>query len=163
MKKLVLLLALACIAIACVPKGTTVYVLRHAEKASDDPRDPSLSPAGLARAQALLEAIPPSRVDAVYATEFLRTQQTVFPLADKAGLVPEVYRASDTSKLLKQLQEQHQNQTVVVCGHSNTVGQILAGLGVRQRVKLGENDYGDLYVVRIVDGSATMEHRRFGR
>ena len=155
--------AVALGALACVPKGTTIYVLRHAEKSNDDPRDPSLSPEGLERAQALATAIPPARVDAVYATEFLRTQQTVFPLAEKARLVPEVYSSKDPSKLLRQVKEKHQDQTVVVCGHSNTVGEILAGLGVRERVSLSESDYGDLYVVRIVDGLATLERKRFGR
>ena len=163
MKNILLLAALLVAPVACVPKGTTIYVLRHAEKATDDPKDPALSEAGMERAKALVTAVPAARVDAVYATEFLRTQQTVFPLAEKAGVIAEVVRAAETPKLISVIKQDHQNQTVVVCGHSNTVSDILVGLGVRERVTLGESDYGDLYVVRIVDGLATMERRRFGR
>jgi hypothetical protein len=36
---------------------TTVAVVRHAERADDDPRDPHLSAAGHARAEALAEAL----------------------------------------------------------------------------------------------------------
>ena len=54
---------------------TTVFVIvRHAEKASNDPKDPSLSEAGHARARRLTERLAVQRMTAVYATGYRRTQ-----------------------------------------------------------------------------------------
>lgn len=161
-RRLRLLLVLLLAATGCMPKVTTVYVLRHAEKAPDG-HDPPLSDAGQARAEALERAIPPKRVDVVYATQYLRTQETVYPLAAAAGLQPEVYPADHVEQLAKLIRTKHRNQTVVVCGHSNTVGPILRALGVHSKVPLAEDDYGDLFVVTIGESKVSMQRRHFGR
>ena len=66
--------------------ATTVIVVRHAEKATDDPRDPSLDAAGRLRAQALAAALEDAGVTALYATQYKRTRATVEPLAQRLGL-----------------------------------------------------------------------------
>jgi broad specificity phosphatase PhoE len=66
---------------------TTVIVIRHAEKKIEpDNPDPDLSPAGQARAQELVRMFSDAGINAIYATQYKRTQQTVKPLADKLGL-----------------------------------------------------------------------------
>ncbi|MFY0534577.1 histidine phosphatase family protein [Nannocystis pusilla] len=60
--------------------------MRHGEKAADDPSDPSLSPAGEARAKALAELLGHAGVTHLFASEYRRTQATLRPLADAAGL-----------------------------------------------------------------------------
>src|SRR5882724_305486 len=66
---------------------TTVIVVRHAEKNIEPSNpDPDLSPAGQARAQELSRMFGDAGVNAIYATQYKRTQQTVKPLADKLGL-----------------------------------------------------------------------------
>lgn len=65
----------------------TVILIRHAEKIID-PNNPDvdLSPAGQVRAQELTRVFGDAGINAIYATQYKRTQQTVKPLADKLGL-----------------------------------------------------------------------------
>src|SRR6266481_4067169 len=66
---------------------TTVILIRHAEKVID-PNNPDvdLSPAGQERAQELVRMFADSGINAIYATQYKRTQETVKPLADRLGL-----------------------------------------------------------------------------
>ena len=79
------LLAFALAIMACLPAladaDVLVVVVRHAEKSTNDPRDPDLDAAGQARARALAAALAGSRLDAVHATQFKRTRQTAAPAA----------------------------------------------------------------------------------
>ena len=67
--------------------ATTIVVVRHAEKSTDDPRDPSLSAAGQQRAQDLRIALKDAGVSDVYVTQYKRTRQTAEPLGVGAGLI----------------------------------------------------------------------------
>jgi hypothetical protein len=49
---------------------TMIIVVRHAEKSSDDPKDPSLSEQGNARANKLAEVLKNTDLKAVYATQY---------------------------------------------------------------------------------------------
>ncbi|QCW25685.1 histidine phosphatase family protein [Lysobacter enzymogenes] len=69
------------------------YILvRHAEKASDDPRDPTLSAAGLERAQRLAARLREEPLGAVYVTGYRRTCRPASPPRGH-GLTPIVYDA----------------------------------------------------------------------
>ena len=65
---------------APAPSGSPlVFVLvRHAEKAAGDPKDPSLSEIGLARAQRLAVSLKDAPVAAVYATAVSYTHLDVY-------------------------------------------------------------------------------------
>src|SRR6185436_2612241 len=57
---------------------TTVILVRHAEKVIDpNNSDPDLSPAGQARAQEIVRIFSDAGINAIYATQYRRTQQTV--------------------------------------------------------------------------------------
>ena len=71
----------------------TFVVVRHAEKATDDPENPGLSAAGRARATALAERLRDAPLVATYATEFRRTQQTAQPAAALHGVPVQAYFA----------------------------------------------------------------------
>jgi broad specificity phosphatase PhoE len=66
-------------------QATLVIIARHGEKA-DTTQDTPLSPAGEARAAALARALADTRLDAVFVTEFVRTQRTGGPAAAARGL-----------------------------------------------------------------------------
>src|SRR5260370_27288229 len=101
---------------------TTVILVRHAEKVIDpNNTDPDLSPAGQARAQELVRMFGDAGINAIYATQYKRTQQTVKPLADKLGLPVNQVNSKSTADLLAQIRSQHSGQVVFIASH-NTSG-----------------------------------------
>src|ERR1700674_2131209 len=92
---------------------TTVILIRHAEKVID-PNNPDvdLSPAGQTRAQEIVRMFGDAGINAIYATQYKRTQQTVKPLADKLVLPVTVVNSKSTDDLLAQIRAQHSGQTI---------------------------------------------------
>lgn len=136
--------SLALAALAPSTKTATaqaVVVVRHAEKASETERDPVLSPAGEARAAALDSAVSGLRFSAIIVTPFQRTRQTAAVVARRNGLTPiEVPVGSGgvaAHALAVATEAARHTGNVLVVGHSNTVGEIVAALG-------GSRDIGDL-------------------
>jgi hypothetical protein len=65
--------------------ATTIIFVRHAEAAGGDPRDPPLTPTGVARADALAKALSGAGVSAVYSSQFNRTRSTGEAVAKAEG------------------------------------------------------------------------------
>ena len=64
MKKILFFLLLVFVTSAGIAQTTTTFILvRHAEKGTDDPRDPDLSDAGKQRAQVLANLLKETKVD----------------------------------------------------------------------------------------------------
>jgi broad specificity phosphatase PhoE len=130
---------------------TTVILVRHAEKGTDDPKDPELSEAGKQRAQRLAQVLKQTRVDAIYSTPYKRTRNTVAPLAEAKGLSIVTY---DPSKLeeVDQLLQKFAGGTIVVVGHSNTVPGIANYLtGKNEFQNFDESDYDNLLLITLVE------------
>ena len=141
--------------------GVTYVLLRHAEKAND-PRDPSLSEAGVKRAERQAERLRYMPVVAVYATPFRRTQQTAAPIAREHRLAVTSYDARETAPAFAaRLRAAHDRGTVVVVGHSNTVGAIAQALCGCVIAPTAESEYGRRITVTVLpDGRATVDDRR---
>ena len=120
-----------------------IFLIRHAEKATDDPRDPDLSDAGRARADALATMLGQARVSHLFATEFKRTQQTLAPLAARAKVAIEPVPAGRTDELLSKLRALPAGAVAVVAGHSNTIPAIAAALGGRLE-RLEASPHGEM-------------------
>lgn len=152
-----MLLSAGCLSVPT--PGATYIVVRHAEKASADPRDPALSDAGRSRAEALAAQLHDLPVDAAYATGYRRTQQTTAPAARTHGLVVRTYDAKlPAAAFVARLRRDHPSGTVLVVGHSNTVPGIVAALCACAVASIDEGTYGGRYDVRIAgDGRATLE------
>ena len=124
----------------------TIFLVRHAERAdtsSAAASDPNLSAAGYERTQALANGLKDAKISAIYTTEFKRTQETAAPLARSLGIRPEVIFAKQTATLIAKLRASHGN--VLVVGHSNTLPQISAALGISSRITIAESDYDNLF------------------
>lgn len=147
----------------------TVFVVRHAEKepvAADAPeaakKDPPLSRAGQLRALGLADDLPVAELDAIYVTDFQRTRQTAAGVAAVTGLEPIVYPGQDAAGLATRLRKRTGEQVLVV-GHSNTVPALLEALGVTEPIAVRDDQYGDLWIVRVQGaGVVELEVRRFG-
>ncbi|MCC6409185.1 MAG: histidine phosphatase family protein [Planctomycetes bacterium] len=109
----------------------TVILVRHAEKASDDPRDPTLSDVGTARAARLAKMLASSGVQHVFASEFKRTRLTVEPLANAAKVAVEVVPAGKPEDLVAKLRALPPGAKALVAGHSNTVPKLAELLGAK--------------------------------
>lgn len=139
-----LLLVTAACATTPEPPTPSWYVMRHLQKA--DGQDPALSEEGRRNADrliGLLEKDPPA---AVYVSATRRARETGGPLAAQLGLTPREYDPRDTPALVARLKAE--TGTVLVVGHSNTVPEIVGGLGGARPADLGEGDYGDIFRVR---------------
>jgi len=139
--------------------ATTIYVVRHAEKANDGD-DPPLTHQGLARAEALAVLMAEEPLVAVYSTPFQRTQQTVAPAAAGHGLIVTDY--DPRSDLPALVLDQHVGAVVLVAGHSNTVPSIVAGLGAPEQPEIPHEHYGDLYRVTRVGDEVELVIERYG-
>lgn len=148
--------------------ATVVVVVRHAEKGADDPRDPTLSDAGQARAESLALTLEGAGLDAVYSTQYKRTQLTAAPAAEAAGLTVQV-RPIDASNaaaydadLLREIRALPPGSTVLVVGHSNTVPTLVEAFGGTPQADMPETEFDRYSVVVLpVEGDARVITTRY--
>ena len=131
-----------------------VFVVRHAEKASDsnEPGVP-LSRAGQARARKLAAVLARAGVTAIYSTDMVRTLATAEPLARALKIPARKYSAKNAkgepnpAPLVRKLRAEHGKDTVLVVGHADTVPSLLKALGCREEIEIPSGQYDDLFVV----------------
>jgi hypothetical protein len=139
-------------------KITTVYVLRHAEKASEPRRDPPLSVAGMQRAEGLAWFMDEVPLSAIYSTRRLRTMQTVAPTARLKGMDVRVASHKNGAALARRILQRHLGRHVLVASHADTIPEILEGLGYDDDVSIG--GYGDVLVVSVPERGEVKLQRR---
>ena len=128
-----------------------VVLVRHAEKAQDDPRDPNLSEAGHRRAQAVAAMFGPAGVTHLFSSEYRRTRQTLAPMAEESGLEVKVIPAEDGEAQVAALRELPPGSVAIVAGHSNTVPALVRGLG------------GDLQGTEQTEHGEMLQHEEYDR
>jgi broad specificity phosphatase PhoE len=151
----------------CTTTVTPVYLLRHAEKGYGT--DPNLTPAGQARAEELRRILENVFVAAVYSTDTNRTRQTAQPLAAHKGLTTVIYSDSSVAGTIL---AHHEEQIVVVVGHSNTVPQLITAFGGTTPYSLiPGNEFDNLFLLIVEEekgfGSGTVRktkvfHMKYG-
>ena len=124
-----------------------IFIVRHAEKASSTDPDTALAMQGEDRALALARLVRSAGVSHVFATHLKRTQQTVEPLVEQRGLTTTIVHADKTVELIKALRDLPQDAVAVVAGHSNTIPDILKGLGITTKVDIKDDQYGRVFLV----------------
>lgn len=128
---------------------TTALIVRHAEKAATPSNDPPLSPAGEERAQTLVRVAGDAEITAIFATQFIRTQQTVQPLAAHLNLQINQVDAANVEGLVNQILSDNAGEVVFVAGHSNTIPQIIEKFGGGTISPIVENEFDNLFVVTV--------------
>ncbi len=155
-------------------KVTTVFLVRHAEKASDPGQDPPLSEAGKQRAEALARLLQNAGVKGIYTSQFQRTKLTAEPLAKRLGItvgaVPLSVKPSNprevTDESIRELTkkvEAHAGEAVLIVGHSNSVPDVIRMLGGDSVPKIDESKFDDLFVVTVyAGGRAKVVQLKYG-
>lgn len=150
------------------PPVTTIILVRHAEAVTGAGADPVLSDAGIARANALAEALKDAGVTAVITTQYRRTVLTGEPLAAaaKAPLVSTpVQGALDghVRDIVQLVHAKHAGGTIVIVGHSNTIPALVKGLSGADVGEIAHDAYGHLFVVTTdTPGTGRVVRARYG-
>lgn len=155
MRRLVIIFAITIAFVAGASaqhRKLTVVLIRHAEKdvsATADKVNPVLTPEGNQRAESLIKAVKKYKLDAIYSSDFIRTRETVAPLAAKRGLQVQIYNPRE----LKQMSEMIMTgkiKRLLIVGHNNTTpGLANLLLGRDEFTTLPESVYDKIYVVKI--------------
>lgn len=142
-------------------QDTVVVLLRHAEKAHKGDAA-QLSEAGQRRAAALPGQFTSYHPVALFASNLRRTQQTLTPLSKALALPLQIYDRGMEQALGRRILILYTGETVVVCGHSDTLMVLLEALGYP--LPFAEVRSFDRYwVLRIKEGSGEVslqEHRQ---
>jgi broad specificity phosphatase PhoE len=145
------------------PGPSVVFVVRHAERGTDDPRDPTLSEAGRRRAIELARVMTDVGITALFATEYKRTQETLAPLATALGQKTTIIGGGATDSLVGAIETLPAGSRVIVASHSNLVHLIVKRLSGVEVKPLTDVDYDRLYLITLTGkGTGSVAVLRFG-
>lgn len=135
-----------------------VYLIRHGEKELSG-TDPVLTPEGRQRAADWAEMLRNVGLDAIITSDALRTQETGGIIANALGLEINALPKGDVAGLVDSLEFDHEEETVLIVAHAETIPQILEYMGVLEDVAIDQSEFGNLYVVlRSSSDSPTYIH-----
>ena len=146
-------------------KATKIWIVRHAEKQTIDPKNanPALNAEGEKRALALAEYLQKEKIDYIFSTDYIRTKQTAALLAQQKGLEIETYSTKNHAALVQKIKSFAQGKNSLIVGHSNTVLEILELLGGQPPVKsLTDDDYDFLFKLSLKGDKVKVKTGRFG-
>lgn len=142
---------------------TAIFVLRHADRAVGAD---SLSDAGKRRAQSLAGMLADTGVSVAYCSDARRTYETLAPLKQRLGdslTIHEVSAAdpggtnAHVQSVVAAIKALPSDTVAVAVSHSNTVRQIIEGLGGGSDAKIAETEFDKLFLlVRCADGQNTL-------
>jgi broad specificity phosphatase PhoE len=149
--------------------STTVIVVRHADTDAamagpDD--DPPLNARGRARAELLADFLEDvdvvGSVNAIYASDKRRTQETAAPLAKRLNLDVQIADHLDTEDFMDHVVREHSGDIVLIVSHSNTIAPLIDELhGSKRLPPFGPDDFGELYIVTIPRPLGKVKTLRF--
>lgn len=144
MKKLKILLFSA-IVFGMTSCTTTIYLVRHAEKIDQSP-NAVLSNIGLQRANVLRDSLLNKGIDSIFASTYLRTQQTAQPLATALHLQTVIYKNDTSVQFIVNLNKV-KGKSFLVVGHSDNVPEMVNAL-TGQTVTIPDSVFNKMFIVR---------------
>ena len=137
--------------------STTVIFVRHADTDAsmagpDD--DPPLNARGRQRAELLADFLEnvdvTGSVNAIYASDKRRTQETAAPLAKRLNLKVEIADHLDTDGFMRHVLRDHSGEIVLIVSHSNTIQPLIDELHGSKNLKpFASDEFNRVYVVTI--------------
>jgi phosphohistidine phosphatase SixA len=134
----------------------TVILIWHAERTQDGTDDPELNVVGCARAEELLHVLADAGVTSIVVSRFRRSQQTAEPIATKLPLQPST--KTENVEVIAAIRALPTASVALVVGDSNTVPQIIAGLGGPSLDTLDDAEFDNLFVL----SNGRLTHLRYG-
>lgn len=159
MQSRILLFLLICCLTACTTapvsqENYNLYLVRHAEKQTDDGRDPELTEAGMHRAENLAGWFEDKDIRYVWSSDYKRTRDTAKPTLSKLGLKLKIYDAHDLSALSETLLSNQDNALIV--GHSNTTPELARLLCDCDIDDMDDSEYDRLILISIDSSGARV-------
>ncbi len=105
---------------------TTIYLVRHAEKATGP--NPNLLPAGEVRAQTLSQLLADKKINQVLTTDSNRTRQTAQPTAGRFNLPLTIYGKDTIPGFVASLKNSW-GKNILIVSHSETIPVIVQEFG----------------------------------
>lgn len=141
---------------------TSFILVRHAEIPTGG-SDPSLTEAGLERAEKLASILSEMELDGVYSTDYNRTIQTATPTADNQGLTILSYGGFDHNEVIDDILESMSESKILIVGHSNTTPNFLNALiGTSSYPNLPEDAFDNLFIVNTKSkGDSEVIHLKY--
>ena len=138
-------------------QSTTVIFVRHADTdaAMGGPNDdPPLNARGLQRAELLADFLQKvdvtGSVNAIYASDKRRTQETAAPLAMRLNIPVEIDDHLDTKGFMDRMKRHHGGEIVLIVSHSNTIQPLVDELHGSKNLKPFASDvFNRLYIVTL--------------
>lgn len=142
---------------------TTIWLVRHAEKADTPTNNPPLTRLGQQRAKELLRNLKREKIKAIYVTDFMRTKQTAQPVASQFGITPQVYDPANSKRFAETVLAHNKGKNILIVGHSNTLVSLIVALGCEQPfTTLNDDDYDILFKVTVKNDKASLEMSYYG-
>lgn len=126
--------------------GKYVFLTRHAQKDTIG-MDPGLSGEGEATATRLASILQSTPLKQIYNTHFRRVYLTVRPLSELKTIGLQRYEPGDQQTLVDDLVNRDEG-VYVVCGHSNSIPQLIGLLGGTPP-KIDEDQYEEIWLVEM--------------
>lgn len=127
-----------------------VIVVRHTEKAATPKENPPLSPAGEARARALLDALRDAGLTTIITTDQQRTRLTAAPLLDalhlQGQIIPRTEKPKADARAIAAA-VRRAGGTVLVVSHQLTIPHIIAALGGPAMPTMCDVEFSNLYIL----------------
>ena len=136
----------------------TIYLVRHADKVSDE-TDALLSDAGHRRAECLANTLADARIQEIFTSDLQRTQQTAAPLAEQLHLKPVAIPLSRPDKLIEAIRS-GKAANVLVVWHDAALPKILHALGAPEIPPIAHTEY-DRFFILTLDGNEKHPTTRF--
>nr|WP_294903293.1 phosphoglycerate mutase family protein [uncultured Lacibacter sp.] len=143
----------------------TIYIVRHAEKATANANmssDVPLSAEGSQRAQNLKTLLQGHDFAAIYSTPYIRTKTTAQPLSEAKQLPVQLYSPKDTTDKFIVYVKSIKKKDVLIVGHSNTVDDLVNKLmGKDLLTDLPETEYDNLFMVKRKGKKYSFERKKY--
>lgn len=135
---------------------TTVIFVRHADtdRTMVEGGDPPLNERGRMRAELLADFLEYvdviAGVNAIYASEFQRTQETAAPLAERLNIDVEIANPYEYEDFMRDVLSDHKGDIILVVTHSDAIAPLVEELhGSKRLPEIGPDEYDDVYIVTI--------------